>query len=347
MDVVLVVEGNPLLFVGLFGMIGLLLVFFGFRNAKQRMVIRDYPTSRIRSMAMGPVEVKGDAESVGRTLTTPLTRKDCLGYRYKIEEERTRTDSEGNTRTEWVTIKDITRTVPFYVDDGTGRVLVDADRADVSLKQSHQVRSDKIEKGLLYRLYEWVRGLFGYEPTERYPEIPRETLEELKDSWKPRRHSEYSIGVGESVYVFGEAVRTEDAEWMDDPETDGSPGAGGLFDAIPWVGGDDAGWGSGQTVVEEVPDDTEDFEVEDAGTAERESVFERLAEIRGGSMDADDVLREEDVVISRMEDTPMFLVSDYSERRLVRRKLWGSLFMVLLGMAMLVVAFSVLVVSFG
>lgn len=350
----MVIEANPLLFAGLFGVGGVLLVVFGFRNAKQRMVIRDYPTSRIRSMAMGPVEVKGDAESAGRTLTSPLSRKDCLGYRYKVEERRRRTDSEGNTEYEWVTIEDETRTLPFYVDDGTDRVLVDADRADVNLKESHEVDTGRIEKGLLYRLYEWIRGLFGYEARERYPEIPDETLEEIKNPPRRRRHSEYYIGLGESVYVFGEAMRSEDAEWADANDARGSAAGEGLLgtftdsvgigSVIPGVGGSssEAGW------THDSRDDVEgDADSAETGDGGGKSVFERVAEIMGGSTEVDDVLRKEDVIISRGRDTPMFLISDYSEKNLARKKMWGSLLLVVVGMGMLVAAFGVLVVSFG
>lgn len=77
------------------------------------------PTSKIRAMAMGLVELKGRVAMV-EPLKAPLTEKDCIGYRYTIEDISK--DSDGDEH--FSITEDNTVCHRFTINDGTGQVEV-------------------------------------------------------------------------------------------------------------------------------------------------------------------------------------------------------------------------------
>lgn len=346
---------GELLFVGMLWLFGPAMIVAGFTQMKKKWLVRDTPTQRVESMAMGTVEIKGDAVPAGETFEAPLSTAECVGYRYVIEELQDDPDDEGS---EWNTVHTERRMAPFRLDDGTGRVLVDADRAEIKIDRSHEIRSDRVEKGILARLWDRVGRLVGREPEPRYPDVPDETLEDVKDSptGRPRKHKEYAIRTGESVYVFGEAMHSRDAVWADDGEDRAAENLGlaaRLVDAVtPGVSmdeirqshhgggrpveaevdgaGRDAGAGGGSDAGGAGDTPTSDGEApEDASGAW--SVFEQIAAMADDARTVDAVLEEEDVIVSKRESTPMFLISDYSEKRLLDKGLAGGLFFILVG----------------
>jgi E3 Ubiquitin ligase len=101
--------------------------WYAFKSWAKNRVIEDTPTSRLRSAAQGYVELCGrgvvppDAQ-----IKAPLTGLPCTWWRYKIEERR----SSGRSRS-WTTLQSGTSELPFVLDDGTGRCLVDPRGAEV------------------------------------------------------------------------------------------------------------------------------------------------------------------------------------------------------------------------
>jgi hypothetical protein len=117
--------GDLLLMMG-FGS-GLYWFFDGFRVFRESRVLADMPESRIRSLAMGLVEIHGTA-SGDETLTSPLSHTPCFLYKIKIE--RWETDrGRGCWSHYWTDM----RAVKFYVADPTGQVLVDPRGAEYDL----------------------------------------------------------------------------------------------------------------------------------------------------------------------------------------------------------------------
>jgi len=127
-----ITESAPVL--GVSGMsVGLMLFLNGFGNWKQKRLIEDYPTSKVRSIAMGKVEVIG-AAIPRATLRTPYGGVDCVYYRYELQEFYR--DTRG--RTQWRTVaRGTSGAIPFGVRDDTGEVLVlpDGARFDLSTRQ--------------------------------------------------------------------------------------------------------------------------------------------------------------------------------------------------------------------
>jgi len=95
------------------------LFWYGWKAQRRKRLIAGIPTSPIRSLALGLVEVSGQAESEAEPLTSPFGGLPCVFYSYKVE-EYTGTDKHAR----WNTIANGTSDQPFFVRDATGRVLV-------------------------------------------------------------------------------------------------------------------------------------------------------------------------------------------------------------------------------
>lgn len=99
----------------------------GFRVYRKYQVLANTPESRIRSLAMGLVEIRGRT-SGDETLISPLSHAPC--FLYKVEIERWET-YRGRGR--WSPYWTDTRAVKFYIADATGKVLVDPRAAEYDL----------------------------------------------------------------------------------------------------------------------------------------------------------------------------------------------------------------------
>ena len=99
----------------------------GFRLLQRKRLILDTPASKIRSAAMGLVELSGLA--VGPyVVTSPMKQAGCYYYRSIAWELKQRGKSS-----EWVKVAEESLHVPFYLDDNTAKILVDPRGADMDL----------------------------------------------------------------------------------------------------------------------------------------------------------------------------------------------------------------------
>jgi E3 Ubiquitin ligase len=111
---------------------GIGLFLYGFRLLKRRRLILDTPFSKIRSAAMGMIEINGLA--VGPyTMVAPITARPCYYYRTLVWEWKQRGKNK-----DWVKVAGECMHVPFFVDDNTGRVLVDPRGADLDLHRDFE-----------------------------------------------------------------------------------------------------------------------------------------------------------------------------------------------------------------
>lgn len=114
---------------------GLVFFFKGFRVYREYRVLLDTPEIPIRSIPMGLVEIHGKARSE-QTVTSPVTRTPCCFY--KVDIERWVRDKN---RGHWSHAATDANGVRFYLEDGTGKVLVDAHGAEYDLIQTGKVET--------------------------------------------------------------------------------------------------------------------------------------------------------------------------------------------------------------
>ena len=118
---------------------GIYLFFKGFRIFRKYRVLADTPEIPIRSVPMGLVEIHGKARG-DQLVTSPVTKTPCLFY--KVDVERWVKDKNGG---HWAHAATNADGVNFYLEDGTGKVLVDARQAEYDL-----IRSGRVETGRIF-----------------------------------------------------------------------------------------------------------------------------------------------------------------------------------------------------
>jgi hypothetical protein len=168
------------LYLGMLALAGSALFVGGFRKLRSARRIQDTPTSRVRSLPMGSVEVAGVA-SAEEPLEAPFSGKAAAYWVAEVEEFH---------KKGWRRVRREASSEPFFVDDGTGRIAVHPDGAD-----AHLPADLRLELGGAWATPENVssalerfgvtRGLFG----------GRRRL----------RVTERRIDQGGSVYVYGVA----------------------------------------------------------------------------------------------------------------------------------------------
>jgi hypothetical protein len=112
--------------VGFFG--GLYYFYKGFKSFRKVRVIEDTPATHIRGIPMGLVDIQGRATGE-ETLLSPVTHTPC--YLCRVDVEEWHTDSKGGGS--WKHAATDIQSVKFYLEDPTGRVLIDAAGAELDL----------------------------------------------------------------------------------------------------------------------------------------------------------------------------------------------------------------------
>lgn len=120
-------DGVFVLTVGAIG--GLVLFFCGLRLNSRKRLIETTPTSSIRSLAVGLVEITGRAEAVQDTLSAPFSGMPCVFFFYTVEERQ-----RSGKQDKWLTIASGQSPQPFAVRDTTGSVMILPAGADLVLE---------------------------------------------------------------------------------------------------------------------------------------------------------------------------------------------------------------------
>jgi len=165
-------------------------IYFFFRGLlwlKEKRLIENVPTSKIRSLAMGLVEIYGKVLPAERgTMRSPLSNKDCVYYRYRVEEMR----GSGKNR-HWVTIKRGEEGVPFFLKDETGTVLVDPAGARIEIPVDNEFNSS-----------------WGKDPPEQVKKFLNSqglNFESFLGMNKTMRYREWFVEPGDKLYIMGTA----------------------------------------------------------------------------------------------------------------------------------------------
>lgn len=132
---------NLLVFATIGMALGVYWFYKGFRLLQRKRLILNTPASKIRSASMGLVEISGLATGP-YVLNSPLKQVESYYYHSTAWQLKQR-----GKNTEWVKVAEETLHVPFYVDDGTGKLLIDVRGAEMDL---HCDLSEQYHRSILF-----------------------------------------------------------------------------------------------------------------------------------------------------------------------------------------------------
>ena len=203
-----------------FIILGLGIFLYGFNRMHKYRLIQDTPRSKIRSMAMGLVELHGRVFA-DKHITSPFSQTECVYYRYKIQEYRKHTsrDSEGKTRTtkSWKTVTSGERRIPFFAKDETGSVYVDPDDAEFNI----QIKKMFLQRAGLFgavgtivsTLKNWDNNNESSMDVATWGLTPIDTKSHLSfgDNVGDRKYYEYYVEPDDDLFVLGTAANSPQA----------------------------------------------------------------------------------------------------------------------------------------
>lgn len=165
------------------------IVFFvrGLKRQSWVRLIENIPTSPVRSVAVGLVEVQGKACAFGETLSSPLSKNPCVYYQYKVQELR-----RSRRHSYWATVAKGESNLRFLLRDETGEIPVSPVGASMEIATDRQFSNS------------WSGGGMPREVNQALEELGVNT-----QSWlgfkKTMRVEESFIEPGDQVYVMGTA----------------------------------------------------------------------------------------------------------------------------------------------
>lgn len=217
-------DGSWFLLVALGGAAcGVALFFQGFRMLRYKRLILNTPFSKIRSASIGLVEVSG-MPTGPQTISAAITGDPCYYYRVKAWQW-----VESGNDHKWEQVLDESLSVPFFLDDSTGKVLINPQDAELDVHRNFtdEMQTSRFGKGSVIpeniRKFVALRGLLSGDKIrleERiikpgYPLFVYGTLGENpgQTSWTPTPHAtstHVSLGSGFSRslsfnFNFGES----------------------------------------------------------------------------------------------------------------------------------------------
>jgi len=115
---------------------GVVIFLRGFRMLRYKQLILNTPFSKVRSASMGLVEVSGAAQGP-QTIPAGITGEACYYYRARAWQMK----QSGRSRS-WQCVADESLSVPFFVVDPTGRMLVDPQGAQMDIQRNFKDEFD-------------------------------------------------------------------------------------------------------------------------------------------------------------------------------------------------------------
>src|SRR5262245_7698703 len=156
----------------------------GFRSLRVQRLIQDTPTAKVRSMAMGMVELEGALTSRSRT-NAPFSNADCVWWEVELQTIRS-----GKGPRQWTTVHRERSGHPFYLDDGTGTALIYPQDAQVN---AGEVVSEETQ---------------GFGVPEPYAGYMKDRDLKMRHLWSmgPMRFRERRLEASRAVSVRGRAT---------------------------------------------------------------------------------------------------------------------------------------------
>jgi E3 Ubiquitin ligase len=207
----------PVLIFGLFfvilGGLSAFLVWMAVRKHRRYKLLSDTRMTSIGSLRPGLAKTTGLVRALEEPVRSPMTRRDCVFYDFRVEEQRTRTVSSGprggmRTETYWATVVNDRQYVRFSLEEDTGEVEIDLEGAEVTMRSAAHTSSSMfdsappdLERLLRNRYATSTRGLF-FNKTMRYVETVIEEADRLialGEIRRKKRGDRHVLGKGNEV----------------------------------------------------------------------------------------------------------------------------------------------------
>ena len=193
-DVRLLGDLTILFFLGLVGILS------GMKDYLFVRKVKDTPTSKVSSAAVGLVELAGEAEDK-KPERSPVSRTPCTYWR--VTGEYYHEGKHGG----WRLFHTAQSRDDFYLQDDTGKMLIEPEGADVDIPPNQKFEGYIAEHGILFKgsatmeepAMSYIRSLEKPEQ-ERFMAYADQNI----------RISEYYIAENDPLYVLGSAVPAGD-----------------------------------------------------------------------------------------------------------------------------------------
>ena len=198
-----------------FAVVGIFVLYLGFNSLHKYRMVKDIPTSKIRALAMGLVEIKGKAVAE-RLIKAPFSGTDCIYYMYVTQKYES---SQGSSKKGGMrTVGKGDKAVPFFAEDDTGRVKVDPTKAEFDIthvrKMFHQKPGDVASLSERMAKLKELKAQGKFKDKGIPLDIPRNLIPINPGEPLPRSgriFSEFLVLPGDELYIMGSAAGSGDA----------------------------------------------------------------------------------------------------------------------------------------
>jgi hypothetical protein len=307
---------------------GLCLFIRGFRLLARKRLLVNTPTSKIRSASLGLVEVSGVAMGP-YNLPAPITGSPCYLYRTiawrQAEESKTQ---------EWKKVAEETLHVFFFLEDGTGQLLVNPAAAELDL---HCDFRQSYDQTWISRMPEHVAAFL-----DRHGVTPRGDHFRIEE-WTIRPNQNlYIVGtIAENAGVASQLPRAADARQFAVASA-GFPAP----EVVRLSGSATSSISANATQQAKIAAAlhkagiTSPAAWESAGVADRDVTVEEPPVVTAPALAKDKSPSPEEgsrfdlsspIMLMKGENNPTFLISWRSQRELIRSLSWKSALMIWCG----------------
>lgn len=161
--------------------------------------IKNTPTSKVRGAAIGLIELHGKARMKTETMS-PISKAKCAYWRLKCQYYQS--GKNGG----WRDFYNINSTSRFYLEDDTGKMLINAEGAEVEIPADFESQGAMDDKPILGFIKKTVLDRKVLDYLEANPEM-KKRFERYK--YTTVRVSESFIAEGDELFVLGDAMPIE------------------------------------------------------------------------------------------------------------------------------------------
>ncbi|MCX6707913.1 MAG: hypothetical protein NT001_07330 [Candidatus Woesearchaeota archaeon] len=194
---------NPIASILLYSgfVLGAFITFKGYQWFRLKRIIENMPKSKIRSIAMGLVEIYGKVKPYGdNVLISPIGKQNCIYYASMID-RLIKIRERGRIREEWRSAYVKMKMVPYFkIYDETGEVLVKTEGSK-GLMRTIKLNPSDYKEGLNL---EAVKKII--EDDNEMPKVMK-ILMAGADGTDKFRYYEIAVKPEDNLYVIGDAGR--------------------------------------------------------------------------------------------------------------------------------------------